>query len=224
MSTAHHQEKELTYFTDAQRDQIDAESKQLLRELNTSIRNLSDAEQLRQNTETTLAERRRAKNGFGGLARWAAGGATLAKSPEEEMEEAKASGVRVHRESVLWYLRRRLEACGETQRAMMETRLIREVEKSKSVLYKTHGAAVRGGVEPSVSGINDDPNGSTWQWTGAKAAQMDDLERRQIEQQLSPEQLQLFAKENQDMLKHYEDTLDQVRWVMILTLTRPAQY
>ena len=42
---------------------------------------------------------------------------------------------------------------------------------------------------------------------------MDEEDRRQIEQQLSPEQLQLFARENQDMLKHYEDTLDQVRYV-----------
>ena len=42
---------------------------------------------------------------------------------------------------------------------------------------------------------------------------MEEEDKRQIEQQLTPEQLQLFAKENQDMLKHYEDTLDQVRYV-----------
>ena len=41
----------------------------------------------------------------------------------------------------------------------------------------------------------------------------EDESRRDIEQQLSPEQLQLFARENQDMLKQYEDTLDQVRSV-----------
>ena len=35
------------------------------------------------------------------------------------------------------------------------------------------------------------------------------------EQELSQEQLQLFAQENQDMLRHYEDTLDQVRLVFV---------
>jgi len=33
------------------------------------------------------------------------------------------------------------------------------------------------------------------------------------EEELTQEQLQMFEKENQDMLKHYQDTLDQVRWV-----------
>ena len=38
-----------------------------------------------------------------------------------------------------------------------------------------------------------------------------------IEQQLDPEQLQLFAQENQDMLKQYEDQLDKVRYVTLLS-------
>jgi syntaxin 18 len=33
------------------------------------------------------------------------------------------------------------------------------------------------------------------------------------EQELTQEQIQMFEKENQDMLKHYESTLDQVRYV-----------
>ena len=46
---------------------------------------------------------------------------------------------------------------------------------------------------------------------------VDDQEsRKEIEQSLTPEQLQLFAKENQDMLKQYEDTLDQVRSVLLI--------
>lgn len=32
------------------------------------------------------------------------------------------------------------------------------------------------------------------------------------EDELSAEQLQMFEKENQDMMKHYEATLDQVRY------------
>ena len=36
----------------------------------------------------------------------------------------------------------------------------------------------------------------------------------QHEEELSDEQMQLFAQENQDMMKHYQDTLDQVRYVL----------
>ena len=124
--------------------------------------------------------------------------------------------MKVHRESVIWYLRRKLEECGELQRGMMETRLIREVEKSKSALYKTQGAAsiplkVNGEVSgiSAIAGTNavDGPRREVEH----KGVLVNDQESKEIEELLSPEQLQLFAQENQDMLKHYEDTLDQVR-------------
>jgi hypothetical protein len=53
-------------------------------------------------------------------------------------------------------------------------------------------------------------NGSS----GGKAWEGQDLEKveEKAEQRLDPEQLQLFAQENQDMLKHYEESLDQVRY------------
>lgn len=35
-----------------------------------------------------------------------------------------------------------------------------------------------------------------------------------VDDDLTPEQLQMFEKENQDMLKHYEATLDQVKYVI----------
>jgi syntaxin 18 len=199
------------YFTDAQRDQIDAESKQLLRGLNGAIHNLSDAETLRQNTESTLSRRKFGQNGLGALGRWAAGGIGPEKSKDEELEEARANGVKAHRESVLWYLRRKLEACGEVQRAMMETRLTREVEKSKSILYKTRGP--NGAIQESTTFPRGSESINPRKYKDARGLQMDDQEEKNIEQLLSPEQLQLFAQENQDMLKHYEDTLDQVRYV-----------
>ncbi|KZF25530.1 snare protein syntaxin-like protein 18/UFE1 [Xylona heveae TC161] len=211
LHSPHGQDKERQYLTDANRDEVDAESKAVLRQLNAAIRNLSDAEQLRQNTEATLTQRRRAKHGLGAIGRWAAGGGRQAASPEEEMDEARANGIKVHRESVLWYLRRKLEECGELQRSMMETRLTREVEKSKSALYKARGA--RGAWE-IATGTVDDASWTTPSQQGsgaAKAALMDTAEKEEVERQLSPEQLQLFAQENQNMLKHYEDTLDQVR-------------
>ena len=199
----------------------------MLRELNAAIRQLSDAEQLRQNTEATLAQKKRARNGFGLLGRWAAGGVGDSKSPEEEIDAARASTIKMHRESVIWYLTRKLEECGEVQRSMMETRLYREIEKSKSVLYKTRASrrmsAVLAGMDGDVSEV-DKPGGTRKPpgYAANRAAHMDESERKGIEQQLSPNQLQLFAKENQDMLKHYEDTLDQVRYATHTTYTNSS--
>jgi syntaxin 18 len=145
---------------------------------------------------------------LGALGRWAAGGAITAKSPEEEAEEAKINTIKAHRESIIWYLQRALEECGRFQSSMMEIRLTREVEKSKSVLYKARGTMPAttdfGGMNGS-HGAEVDYRGSSSQYQEAEAAA--------TEQQLDQEQLQLFAQENQDMLKHYEDHLDQVRYV-----------
>jgi len=88
---------------------------------------------------------------------------------------------------------------------------MREVEKSKSVLYKTratmpsndYGSMSGGG---SAGGVSKDYRGTTSNGQDESSAT--------IEQQLDPEQLQLFAQENQDMLKQYEDQLDKVRYVL----------
>ncbi|CBX90660.1 hypothetical protein IAQ61_002148 [Plenodomus lingam] len=177
-------DKETRYLSDAERTEIDAQAKQSLRDLNYAINTLRDAEQIRQTTESQVALRKRAKQGLGALGRWAAGGAITAKSVEESVEEAKANNIRAHRESIIWSLQNQLEACGRFQSKMMEIRLLREVEKSKSVLYKTRATG------PSSQGEAD---------------------VKEVENQLDPEQLQLFAQENQDMLKQYEDQLDKVR-------------
>ncbi|KAF2201546.1 hypothetical protein GQ43DRAFT_463085 [Delitschia confertaspora ATCC 74209] len=198
-------EKDAKYLTDAQRTEIDAQAKQLLRELNAAISNLSALEQARQTVESQIALKKRAKQGLGALGRWAAGGAITAKSPEEELQEAKAHTIKVHRESIIWYLQRQLEECSRFQTSMMEIRLTREVEKTKSMLYKAR-ETMPVSDEYDVSSGSDGKIGYR-----GKASTAHEAEADGVEQQLSPEQLQLFAQENQDMLKHYEDTLDQVR-------------
>jgi len=195
-------------LTDNQRTEIDASAKQLIRELNHAIAGLHSTEQVRQDTETTVAVKKRARKGLGALGRWAAGGAITAKSPEEELQEAKANTIKAHRESIIWYLRRQLEECGRFQSSMMEIRLTREVEKSKSVLYKARGTMPPAEDYSAMNGTS----GSNKDYRG-KATFQQETESHAAEEQLSPEQLQLFAQENQDMLKHYEDHLDQVRYV-----------
>ncbi|KAH6676272.1 snare-complex protein syntaxin-18 N-terminus-domain-containing protein [Halenospora varia] len=196
-------DRQWKHLTDRQREEIDAETKQLLRELNASIRNLADAEQLRQNTETTLTRNKFARLGLGALGKWAAGGVGQSKSVEQAEEEAKANCISGHRESVLWYLRQKLQECGSLQASMMEKRILREVEKNRSVLANVKGPM------PELGGFNDAPvPPSKYQ---QKAAAHRETEEFSPEEDLTPEQLQMFEKENQDMLKHYESTLDQAR-------------
>jgi syntaxin 18 len=192
-------------LTDRQREEIDAQTKQLLRELNAGIRNLADAEQLRQNTETTLTRKKYARLGLGALGSWAAGGAAQSKSYEQEEEESRANAVSGHRESVLWYLRQKLQECGSFQASMMEKRIMREVEKNRSVL-----ANARPGAMQDIFGFDDAPGPSS-KSKGTAAAYTET--QAQPEPEFSPEQIQMFEKQNQDMLKHYESTLDQVRYV-----------
>ena len=140
------------------------------------------------------------------------------------MEDGRLRTTSAWRESVIWYIGRGLEAAGELQRGMVEKRVEREVEKSRSVLYMSRGAGgaaarapgagsekfpSKGAMNGSFKGRNDYDAVDG----GAKSnrARVEEEDRQEIERQLSPEQLQLFAEENQDMLKRYEDTLDQVR-------------
>jgi syntaxin 18 len=128
------------------------------------------------------------------------------KSYEQESEESKANFIKMHRESVLWYLRQKLQECGSFQASMMEIRITREMEKSKSILHRARGRSM-----PELGGLEDTTSPPT-KLNVSKAAQIEDQHGYSIEDELSPEQLQMFEKENQDMMKHYESTLDQVRY------------
>lgn len=196
-------DKDPKYLSDAERTEVDAQAKQSLRDLNYAINTLRDAEQIRQTTESQVALRKRAQKGLGALGRWAAGGAITAKSVDEEIEEAQANNIKAHRESIIWSLQNQLEGCGRFQSGMMEIRLMREVEKSKSVLYKTRGTG------PATS----DFAGEGPTEYRDKPSHGHGRPSEVIEKQLDQEQLQLFAQENQDMLKQYEDQLDKVRYV-----------
>lgn len=219
------------YLTDRQREEIDSNAKTLLRELNASIRALADAEQLRQDTEAALLRKKHARGGLGGaLGAWAAGsGATAGKSTEQQVAEDRARQVSAHREAVLWFLRQRLQVCGRTQQDMMEARLMREVERNRSVLAKAGGPsyaefAALAGVGPSGgagSGGSDlaASTGSLGSGSGVKSLAVEEEEKKAVRRDdLTPEQIQMFEKGNHDMLKHYESTLDKVRLDLIRLL------
>jgi syntaxin 18 len=196
-------DKQSKHLTDRQKEEVDAEAKQLIRQLEASIRNLADAELLSQQTDTTLIRKKYARLGLGALGSWAAGGAGQTKSHEQELDEAKADAIKTHREAVIWYLRQKIQQCSLFQAVMMEKRLRREMEKNKSALAKSRAPV------PELGGFD---NASI---PPAKPSASAHLEAQQLdlELELSPEQIQIFEKENQDMLKHYASTLDQVRYV-----------
>lgn len=147
---------------------------------------------------------------LGGLANWAAGGIGHSKSPEQLAAEGKANTVKEHRENVLFLLRLRLQQAGQLQAGMMETRIMRELEKNKSVLYKARGRMGQELGEPPVPAFEYQGG-----YRGGEGVKMEQQSHHapNIEDELTPQQLQMFEKENQDMVRHYEETLNQVKYV-----------
>ncbi|PKX98785.1 putative SNARE protein (Ufe1) [Aspergillus novofumigatus IBT 16806] len=212
-----HQHPQSKPLTDTERDSIDSSTALLLRDLSTSIANLSTAESLRQETESGLL--RKKHRAPSALLRWAAGASALAntpsenKSPEQIADEERARTLRTVRESILWFLRRGLERAAEAQRDMVEKRIERVREKEKSVLYKSEAGGVRSvpASVPVAVSVSGPGSGPTIADPHLRGATLSETETAAIEAELSPEQLQLFAEENDLMLRQYEDALSKVQ-------------
>jgi syntaxin 18 len=190
-----------------EREAFDAQSKKLLKQLNAAIKSLSQAEEVRNQTLDSVALSKRAKGGMGALGRWAAGGAVTAKSPQEEDEEAKRNTLAAFRKAVIMFLEQRLGEAGKVQAEMMEVRIGREVEKSKSALYKSRGGANipyahdEGGPAGALDGSR--PTKNTFQ--------QDDIpESNPDTAALTRDQLQMFESENADLLQYYEGQMEQI--------------
>ena len=158
----------------------------------------------------------------GRLWRWAGGGGPIdsSRTPEQEEQEDTEKTVKTVRENVLWFLRRSLESVAEVQRGMVEKRIERVREKEKSVLYKSKATGQTSTAAAAVGSQNtshaedvhvDDMDGVASM--KIRDISLDEKEAADIESQLSPEQLQLFAEENDNLLKYYEDTLSKVQYV-----------
>ncbi|KAF1982611.1 hypothetical protein K402DRAFT_339982 [Aulographum hederae CBS 113979] len=211
--------KENDPLTDPQRAEIDASTRQLLHTLSNAITSLASAESTRLEAEKALWLKSHPEARLSALGRWAAGGGATKKAPVEEEEDARREGVKVCRENVIWFLRQRLRMAGEVWRGMAAVRLERETERNKSVLFKAKGGG-GAGAAPAAMGGGDGGFGGRGEANGGvrgtQGMRVEEMDRGGgggggggID--LSDEQMQLFAKENQDMLKHYEDTLEQVQ-------------
>jgi syntaxin 18 len=208
LRSAHNQQRT---FTDIEREEIDANAKKMLRELNASIRGLDEVELLRRETEAAIIRKKYVRD-LGALGNWAVGGGddSRPKSEEHAAAETQARDIGLHRDGILWFLRRQLQLCGKTQQDMMEARLTREMEKNRSVLAK---AGDFGRFNSSSAGqeraqITPRPQNPPVHQEPKIAYNSYD-----IGEDLTEEQIQMFERDNQDMLKHYQGTLDKVRYV-----------
>lgn len=205
---------EQTHLTDYDRDAIDAESKLSLQNLYAAVTQLKFAEATRIDTETALSSSRKRRGG-GVLGRWVAGDSINPdeKSEEELVEEGKRDTTKKMRESVIWFLERGIEEANKFQGEMIAVRIQREVERGKSVLHKSAGG--RGPV-PAFD-EQDMSSGNTNGSAGGIGVPLQEFEADErnvaAKSGMDSDQVQLLEKENQDLIKHYENKLDQMRGV-----------
>jgi syntaxin 18 len=207
-------------LTDQDREKIDVETRYLLTTISSAVRQLSETAKLSSDLDASLAQQRRSKKGLGLLGRWAAGGGVESKSPEELEEEAAFETIKMHRDGVIWYLQRRLEIAAEKQRSMTEIRVQREVEKHRSILYKAKG--LDDGIGVSSGGYGS--GGESWNASTSSSVGVDmdreEYERQQrqaMETMLTPEQVQMFEREQQDMVKQFNENLQKIRLAFLTT-------
>ncbi|OOF96486.1 hypothetical protein ASPCADRAFT_144966 [Aspergillus carbonarius ITEM 5010] len=201
-------------LTDSDRDTITTSTSSLLSNLSTSLRTLSSAESLRQETVSRTLDQKFKRSL---LAKWADGTSLTAttsdsntegKSEEEVLAREQERILKCIRESILWYLSRKLGDVVNVQRDLVERRVERVREKERSVLHNLNSSAgknMRLGV-----GVMDGMDGMDGLGTAAK---MDEEEVRAIEAELTPQQLQLFEEENENMVRYFEDVVGKVQYI-----------
>lgn len=105
---------------------------------------------------------------------------------------------------------------------MVEKRIERVRERERSVLYKVetqpgryhHRRDSSGGRIPAGERVATiPPSGDVGAGVSVSGITLDEREKAEIESQLTPAQLQLFAEENESILKTYEDQLGKVQCV-----------
>ncbi|KAI6247800.1 Syntaxin ufe1 [Erysiphe necator] len=191
------------FLTDRDKEEIDAKIKQIFRELDAGIRVLAEAEDVRRQTEISLIRRKYGHWGLGSLGTWAIGGIGELKSPEQEQEEFRVNTISAHRENVLYFLRHRLQKWANQQASMMEKRISREIERNRNLLGQVR--------LDQISDTGTNLNVSTSEQNHLDSLAPPEYADLKINHELSSEQIQIFEKDNQDMVQRYETTLNQVR-------------
>lgn len=202
------------YITDTQREAIDTQTSILLRDLDKSVTALKDACEYRHQKVQEIHTKKYGKS-TNFLLKWAAGtqnAQDAGKSDEQLREEGREDTIYKFRDGVLWYLSFGLSQAVRLRQEMVEKRLEREREKQSSMLYNESNRYVK--VQQTeededvfgLAKLNVDMRGrDTYNPALDSHASQ--------EQELSPEQLQLFEEENNSLMNHYNETLTKVTQV-----------
>jgi hypothetical protein len=201
-------------FTDQQRKDVDTAMKKQLKQIDSSLDQLSKDAETDLEVKNAIRIKKQEKKGFGRLGRWAAGGAAQEKTPEELEEDAVMATEKAHRDGVILSLRMRLQQAGKVQEDIVSTRLNREIERSRNILSKSRGDRFQAEFAPSTS------NNPTRQTLSATDIDLETSEtqrrereqtRLQLESQMTPAQLQQLQSEETLMLKHYNAELEKIQ-------------
>jgi syntaxin 18 len=207
----------ITHLTDKERDEIDFQAKMIIRRCMDRVKDLEEAEKLRQDTVKSHSATQ--------LSRFLI---SMLSAPETTRSEDLLA---VHRSSVVWLLNKRLMEVSQLQKNQQETRLMRAVEKSENQLHLSSLPATRSMMsqyqKPTKSTIpidhtgQNDPESRFQQLFNDKIAISQHQEEvahdpwaetgNAFEDQLSQDQLQMLERENATMLSEMENTLNQVR-------------
>lgn len=213
-------EKQAAYLTEADRNVIDREAKDMLRALSARINVLTQEEIKRQESSAAAIKQKHAR-GIRALTGWAAGGGlgdkdgAAGRSPEHAAALDAEKQIVEHRGGVIVYLQQKLQHAAALQRTMMETRLAREMEKNRSVLAKARGAQE---LPPSLAReLGFDEAGLSTS-SGVPLDEEEESRRGRArgaepDLDLTDEQRQMFERDNQDMLKHYNSATEKVKTV-----------
>lgn len=191
------------FLTDYDRDQVDAKTGRLIRELRSTIQEHERAQTLFQGTQQALI-RKQYGSPLTALGKWAPSG-SIVKSPEQQAAEERLEAQSLHRHDILWFLEHWLRQPVEIWTDMKKTRVMRQMEKDRSVLARTKMRERSDAFQKLALG----ENGSSGGGQGISAVQLEE-EQKDLDERLTPEKLQMFEKANQDMLKLHESKLDKI--------------
>ncbi|KAH8761953.1 hypothetical protein F5883DRAFT_464098 [Diaporthe sp. PMI_573] len=213
------QDNKPVYLTDADRNAVDKMAKESLQRLNLRIRILEDEEAKRHDAAMKDINRRYGR-GLRALTGWAAGGALGqhedgAKSPEHAAAIKLEMQLFVHKGTIIGYLKEKLSATTKLQGGMMETRLAREMEKNRSILAKARSSQLPPALAKEFRLDDTSAGSAAAPRPSAPGLPVDEEESRRQDEDLglTDEQKQMFERDNQDMLKHYNSALDKVKTV-----------
>ncbi|KAG2178244.1 hypothetical protein INT43_003497 [Umbelopsis isabellina] len=208
----------ITHLTDNERDEIDFQAKMIIRRCMDRVKDLEEAERIRQ-------ENVRSKN----AKQFSRFLSNILATPETVNSEDMLA---VHRSGVIWLLNKRLMEVSQIQKNQQETRLMRAVEKSENQLHLSSLPPSQMMMQQnqkstkSTLSRNDDldveskfqqlfDNKPTFPKPAAEP--IDDSSDsfadtgNAFEEQLSQDQIQMLERENASMLTEMENTLNQVR-------------